>query len=121
MPIANNDLVQVDRRDSNNVGSNTAVQLIGTTANAAAVTQLTGRTTGVTINSAVGAITLFNVANSAVDATFTVTNSLVEAGDVILMSQRSGVDPQRIAVTNVAAGSFRVTCAAISGATCRSA
>ena len=117
MTIAANDLVPVSRRDTNNVGNFNAVQLYGTTANTSNVTQGTSRTTAVTINAPVGTITLFSTANSATDSTFTVNNSFVDAGDVVLVTQKSGTDPRRIAVTATAAGSFNVTSASISGTT----
>lgn len=121
MVIAANDYIPVDRRDTTgNVGTYGAVQAYGTTANTAAVTQLTSRTTGVTINSPVGVITLVSAANSATDSTFTVTNSFVDIGDVVLVTQRSGTDPRRIAVTATAAGSFAITSASISGTTTES-
>ena len=120
MVIAVSDFIAVSRRDVNGVGAPAAVQSYGTTANASNVTQLTSRTTGVTINAPVGTITLLSAANSAVDSTFTVTNSFVDAGDVVEMSQRSGADPRRIAVTATAAGSFAVTSASISGTTTES-
>jgi hypothetical protein len=118
MVIAANDYIAVDRRDTTgNVGTYGAIQAYGTTANTSNVTQLTSRTTGVTINAPVGTITLFSVLNSAADSTFTVTNSFVDAGDVVLVTQKSGTDPRRIAVTATAAGSFAVTSASISGTT----
>jgi hypothetical protein len=118
MVIAANDYIAVDRRDTTgNVGTYGAIQAYGTTANTSNVTQLTSRTTGVTINAPVGTITLFSVLNSATDSTFTVTNSFVDAGDVVLVTQKTGTDPRRIAVTATAAGSFAVTSASISGTT----
>jgi hypothetical protein len=74
-----------------------------------AVTQITSRTTGVTINTPTGAITLVSAAGSATPATFTVTNSSVAATDVIDINQKSGTDLYQVFVTNVAAGSFKVT------------
>lgn len=74
-----------------------------------AVTQLTSRTTGVTLNKTTGAITLFAAAGSATAATFTVTNSTVAATDVIHISQKSGTNLYNALVTAVAAGSFNVT------------
>lgn len=121
MTIGANDIVPVDRRDTTGqVGTYAGVALYGTTANVATVTQITSRATGVTINAPVGNIVLISAANSQTDASFTVTNSFVDAGDVVVMSQKSGTDPNRIAVTNVAAGSFKITFAAISGTTTES-
>lgn len=82
-----------------------------------AVTQATNRTTGVTLNTVAGAITLFSAAGSATPASFTVTNSAVAATDVVLVSQKSGADKYEIFVTNVAAGSFQITSFTTGGTT----
>lgn len=74
-----------------------------------AVTQITSRTTGVTLNTATGAITLFAAAGSATAATFTVTNSAVAATDVVIVSAKSGTNVYLTYVTAVAAGSFNIT------------
>lgn len=56
-----------------------------------AVTQLTSRTTGVTLNKITGEITLFAGSIGGHDADeFTLTNSTIEANDVILLSMKSG-------------------------------
>lgn len=56
-----------------------------------AVTQLTSRTTGVTLNKITGEITLFAGAIGGHDADeFTLTNSTIEADDVIMLSMKSG-------------------------------
>lgn len=78
----------------------------------AAVTQATNRTTGVTINAQCGAITT-NTASLAAEAAaeFTVTNSTVlSANDVVAVSIQSGTNGGNtaIAVTTVAAGSFKI-------------
>jgi len=83
----------------------------------AAVTQLTSRTTGVTINAPCGAVTLFSAAGSTTDASFTVTNSTVQATDVIVLSQRSGANKYVLLVTAVANGSFEVTVYTTGGTT----
>ena len=82
-----------------------------------AVTQLTSRTTGVTLNKTSGAITLFSAAGSATAASFTVTNSTVAATDVIILNQKSGTDLYDLLVTAVAAGSFRITFLTTGGTT----
>lgn len=74
-----------------------------------AVTQITSRTTGVTINKVSGSITMFSAAGSATAATFTVTNSAVAATDTIVLNQKSGTNLYNFMVTAVAAGSFNVT------------
>lgn len=81
------------------------------------VTQGTSRTTGVTINSITGSITLFSTAGSATYQSFTVTNSTVAANDLIIVNQRSGTDTYIMSVTAVAAGSFRITFATTGGTT----
>lgn len=74
-----------------------------------AVTQLTSRTTGVTLSTATGAITMFSAVGSAVAATFIVTNTLVAATDNIIVNQKSGTNLYVLLVTAVAAGSFNIT------------
>lgn len=75
------------------------------------VTQATSRTTGVTINALCGAITLLSAAGPNGTAfSFTVTNNAVAASDVVIVSQKSGTDVYTVqAVTNVVAGSFKLT------------
>jgi hypothetical protein len=82
-----------------------------------AVTQLTSRTTGVTLNKTTGAITLFSAAGTTTAATFTVTNSTVAATDVIILNQKSGTDLYDLMVTAVAAGSFNITFRTTGGTT----
>jgi hypothetical protein len=82
-----------------------------------AVTQATSRTTGVTINTPTGAITLVSAAGSTSWQSFTVTNASVAATDTVIVSQKSGTDLYQIFVTNVAAGSFRITFATTGGTT----
>lgn len=82
-----------------------------------AVTQITSRTTGVTLNKTTGAITLFSAAGTTTAATFTVTNSTVAATDVIILNQKSGTDLYDLMVTAVAAGSFNLTFRTTGGTT----
>lgn len=74
-----------------------------------AVTQLTSRTTGVTIDKASGAITLFSAAGTTAYTSFTVSSSAVEATDTIKISVKSGTNKYLTFVTAVAAGSFEIT------------
>jgi len=74
-----------------------------------AVTQLTSRTTSVTLNKRCGTVTMFSAAGSATAATFTVTNSTVSANDVIILNQASGTNLYVLAVTAITAGSFNIT------------
>lgn len=76
-----------------------------------AVTQITNRATGVTVNAISGTITTINSSLAAeVSAVFTVTNSAVAIGDVVVLSQQSGSNGGNTAVnvTTVAAGSFAI-------------
>lgn len=82
-----------------------------------AVTQITSRTTGVTLNKVCGQITLVSAAGSATYASFTVTNSAVATTDVIKVCQDSGTDKYQIHVTAVGAGSFEITFATTGGTT----
>jgi len=82
-----------------------------------AVTQTGSRTTGVTLDKANGAITLVSAAGTTTIQSFTVTNSTVAATDTIIVNQKSGTDLYRIYVTAVAAGSFRISFATLSGTT----
>jgi len=81
------------------------------------VTQATSRTTGVTINSVTGSITLVSAAGQTAYQSFTVTNSAVTANDVVIVSQKSGTDLNIVLVTAVAAGSFRISFATTGGTT----
>jgi hypothetical protein len=76
-----------------------------------AVSQDTDRTTGVTINKLSGAITTQATSLAAqTSVAFTVTNSTVAIGDVIVLSVRSGPTGLKTiaTVTTVAAGSFQI-------------
>lgn len=78
------------------------------------VTQLTNRSTGVTLSKMSGTITTDTTSLAAgASAEFTVTNTLVAIGDVIVVSQRSGsavaagvAGTTIVEVVGVAAGSF---------------
>lgn len=125
-PPSTTDLVILSRQDANGVGTNGAIAVsklfntagVGYSAGSgAAVTQITSRTTGVTINALTGSITLVSAAGSTTPASFTVTNSSVAATDVIALSQKSGTDTYSWNVTAVAAGSFVFTSNTKSGTT----
>ena len=58
------------------------------------VTQLTSKSTGVTLNNRCGVITTDNAdIIAAVEVSFTVTNSTVAVGDVVVVNLRSGGTP----------------------------
>lgn len=75
------------------------------------VTQLTSRTTAVTLNRNVGQITLFNAAGSATPATFTVNCNVVGSTDTVQLSwQSSGSNVYLAQVTSIVNNtSFNVT------------
>lgn len=108
---ADGDIVEVvSQYGANNVTSTSATAGVGyATGAGGTVTQATSRTTGVTLNKVCGQITLVSAAGSATAASFTVTNSAVAAGDVVIVNQKSGTDKYVCLVTAVAAGSFVIT------------
>jgi hypothetical protein len=80
----------------------------------ASVTQITTRSTAVTVNAPCGLITTDDTSLAAeAAAAFTVNNSAVELGDVVVVAQRSGSDGgnTNVYVSAVAAGSFQITVA----------
>jgi hypothetical protein len=80
--------------DQNIVGSDLVMSggELGYTAEASgAVTQLTSKSTGVTLNKSAGQITMNNEALANVtNVTFTLTNSTISAKDVVILSVASG-------------------------------
>lgn len=85
-----------------------------------AVTQLTSRSTGVTLNKATGVITTDDASLAAAgEVTFVVTNSKVKATDVVAISlQDAGATGTVQAyVSDVADGSFSVTLANLHAST----
>jgi len=80
------------------------------------VTQITNRSTGVTLSKLSGTIQTDTTSLAAgASAIFTVTNTLVEIGDVVVVSQRSGSSNAAgvagttfVNVVAVAAGSFNI-------------
>lgn len=87
------------------------------TTSGGAVTQATSRTTGVTLDFCSGAITLVSAAGTTAWQSFTVTNAKVAVDDLIVVNQKSGTDLYEIHVTNVAAGSFRLSFRTTGGTT----
>jgi hypothetical protein len=79
-----------------------------------AVTQITSRTTGVTVNAICGQITTDTSSLAGLaTAKFTVTNSAVAIGDTVVVSQQSGSNSGGtfVHVSTVAAGSFQMAVA----------
>lgn len=81
------------------------------------VTQLTSRTTAVTINKYAGAITVFaGTGTTTGNTTFTVNNSLIAATDNVIISIKSGTaNLYNMTVTSIAAGSFKISLQPYSG------
>lgn len=83
-----------------------------------AVTQATSRTTGVTINKPSGEISLFSATTTANQiTTFTLTNSFIGDNDVVKVCQKSGTGLYFCHVTNVAAGSCKISVHTVSAVT----
>jgi hypothetical protein len=76
-----------------------------------AVTQLTSKSTGVTANTSAGQITMNNAALATVtNVTFTLTNSLLSAKDVLILNVTNGTSGAYNAfVSSMAAGSATIT------------
>lgn len=74
------------------------------------VTQLTNKSTGVTLNKRCGQITMNNAAlAAAAEVSFTLTNSVIAATDVVMVCIRSGAT----------AGAYNVQCDAVAAGSCR--
>jgi uncharacterized protein YbjQ (UPF0145 family) len=81
------------------------------------VTQLTSKSTGVTLNTSAGQITM-NAASlgATTNVTFTLTNSTISAKDVLLLTVTNGTSASYNAfVSSMGAGSATVTLRNISG------
>jgi hypothetical protein len=78
-----------------------------------AVTQITNAGTGVTINKVCGQITTVALTTAAAaEEVFTVTNSTVDANDVVVVSTTyAGAGTPIVATKKVAAGAFDITIA----------
>lgn len=95
-----------------------ASQEIGyATAAQGAVTQATSKSTGVTLNSSMGQITMNNAALASVtNVTFTLTNSLLSNKDVLILNVTNGTSGAYNAwVSSMTAGSATITLRNISG------
>ncbi len=82
------------------------------------VTQATNKSTGVTLSTICGRITMNGAAlSAAAEVTFTVTNTLVAATDVIVVNHASGgtSGAYLVVISAVAAGSFNITVSNASG------
>jgi len=76
----------------------------------ATISQLTSRTTPVTINAPCGTITLFNTTATAGQVTtFTVNNTIVDPTDVVTVSVKTATGIHMASVTSTATDSFTVS------------
>jgi hypothetical protein len=82
-----------------------------------AVTQATSKSTGVTLNSSMGQITMNNAALASVtNVTFTLTNSLLSGKDVLILNVTNGTAGAYNAwVSSMSAGTATITLRNISG------
>lgn len=96
--LDSNDLIRVTRVDANGVGTPGAIDVdtmfdgvgVGYSAGGA-VTQATNKSTGVTLSTMSGQITMNNAALAAdAIASFTLTNTKIEAGDILALNHISG-------------------------------
>jgi hypothetical protein len=82
-----------------------------------AVAQGTSRTTSVTLNKVCGSIVLVTAAGTTAWQQFTVSNSMVEANDVIIVNYKDTLDLYEMHVKDVAAGSFKIAYRTTGGTT----
>jgi hypothetical protein len=108
--------------DNTPVGATTPSSVAGTTMYASqeigyasgaqgAVTQITSKSTGVTLNKSAGQITMDAASLAATtNVTFTLTNSLLSAKDVLILNVTNGTSASYNAfVSSMAAGSATIT------------
>ena len=83
------------------------------------VTQATDKSTGVTLNKSSGQITMSNASLATVtNVTFTLTNSLLSAKDVLILNVTNGTSgAYNCWVSSMTAGSATITLRNISGST----
>ena len=114
--------------DNTPIGATTPNTVAGTTVYASteigyaaaaqtAVTQATSKSTGVTANTSAGQITMNNASLATVtNVTFTLTNSVLSAKDVLILNVTNGTSGAYNAfVSSMAAGSATITLRNISG------
>ena len=108
--------------DNTPIGASTPSTVAGTTVYASTeigyasgaqgtVTQATSKSTGVTLNTSAGQITMNNASLATVtNVTFTLTNSVLSAKDVLLLNVTNGTSGAYNAfVSSMAAGSATIT------------
>ena len=113
--MANTKPIGVAFEDQNIIGADniSSASILGYTAAAqGTVTQATSKSTGVTLNKSAGQITMNGAALAGATAvSFTLTNSLISAKDVIILTIGSGATATAytVYVSSMAAGSAVIT------------
>ena len=95
----------------------TAGKLTGPTTGGT-VTQATNKSTGVTLNTESGQITMNNAQlNAGVEVTFEVTNDKIAATDCVVVNHGAGgtAGSYLVGVSEIAAGTFKITVTNASG------
>lgn len=120
--MANTKPIGVAYSDQDIVGAQyllTDEQLGYTAAAQGAVTQLTSKSTGVTLNKPAGVITMNNASlATATNATFTLTNSFISANDTVILTISGGqatAGSYNVFANSLSAGSVSITLRNISG------
>jgi len=119
--MSNTKPIGVAYTDQDIVGSQYVLsgeQLGYTTDAQGTVTQATSKSTGVTLNKSAGQITTNNAALASVtNVTFTLTNSLISANDVLILNVGSGATAgaYNCWVSGLSAGAATITLRNISG------
>jgi len=118
--------------DGGTIGAVTPATVVGTTVYATtelgyaaaaqgAVTQLTDKSTAVTLNTSAGRITMNNASlATATNATFTLNNSTISANDAVILTISGGQTTPgsyNVFANSLAAGSVSITLRNISGGT----
>jgi hypothetical protein len=120
--MANNKSIGVAFLDQDIVGAQYILsdeQLGYTAAAQGTVTQLTSKSTAVTLNKPAGVITMNNAAlNTATNATFTLNNSFISANDTVILTISGGQatpGSYNVFANALTAGSVSITLRNISG------
>ena len=116
--------------DGGTIGAVTPATVVGTTVYATteigytaaargAVTQLTDKSTAVTLNTSVGRITMNNASlATATNATFTLNNSMISVNDAVILTISGGQTTPgsyNVFANSLAAGTVSITLRNISG------
>jgi len=122
--MANTKAIGVAFSDQDIVGAQfllTDEQLGYTAAAQGTVTQLTSKSTAVTLNKSAGVITMNNASlATATNATFTLNNSLISANDTVILTISGGqatAGSYNVFANALSAGSVSITLRNISGGT----